>query len=236
VTLREGGVSRGPWGTPAGEARGLNLGDHCGDDPVDVSRNRAILRGLLPAEPRWLQQVHGTDVLDADLQVRGREPPVADAVVSVGRRVVLAVMTADCLPVLLTNRSGSIVGVAHAGWRGLCAGILERTVDALSARTDDHRWLAWLGPAIGPQRFEVGDEVREAFVSHAPRASLAFRPAANTGKWFADLDLLARQRLEDCGVAEVSGGGLCTVSDPARFYSYRRDGITGRMASVIWLD
>lgn len=237
VTLRDGGVSRGPWGLAGGAPGGLNLGDHCGDAPDDVARNRTILRQLLPDEPRWLDQVHGTGVFDADLGAPGSSPPpVADAAVTTKRGVVLAVLTADCLPVLLTNRSGTVVGVAHAGWRGLCAGILERTVGELACRTDDHRWIAWLGPAIGAQRFEVGGEVRDAFVACAPGARLAFRPAASPGKWFGDLHLLARQRLRACGVGQAWGESLCTVSDPERFYSYRRDGRTGRMASVVWID
>lgn len=237
VTLRGGGVSRGPWGLPDGAPGGLNLGDHCGDDPDDVARNRALLRQLLPNEPRWLDQVHGTVVFDADLGVPGSgPPPVADAAVTAKRGVVLVVLTADCLPVLFTNRSGTVVGVAHAGWRGLCAGILERTVGELARKTDEHRWIAWLGPAIGSRCFEVGAEVREAFVAVAPGAALAFRPASRPGKWFGDLHLLARQRLTACGIDDVRGESLCTFTDPDRFYSYRRDGRTGRMASVVWID
>lgn len=237
VTLRGGGASRGPWGLSGGAPGGLNLGDHCGDDPGDVARNRTILRELLPGEPRWLDQVHGTVVFDADLGVPGSSPPpVADAAVTTKRGVVLAVLTADCLPVLFANRSGTVIGAAHAGWRGLCAGILERTVDELSRRTDDHRWIAWLGPAIGSRCFEVGGEVREAFMASAPGAAEAFRPASRPGKWFGDLHLLARQRLFARGVDEVRGEDLCTFSDPDRFYSYRRDGHTGRMASVVWID
>lgn len=235
VTLRRGGVSSGPWGLQGGEAGGWNLGAHCGDAPHDVARNRAVLRDLLPAEPVWLDQVHGTEVFDADASAPCAVPPVADAAVTVCRGRVLAVMTADCLPVLLTNRSGAAVGIAHAGWRGLCAGVLESTVAALASRTADHDWIAWLGPAIGPRRFEVGEEVREAFVAHDPLAADGFTATGRPGKWLGDLPALARRRLADAGVASVFGGHLCTVEDPGRFYSFRRDRQTGRMASLIWL-
>lgn len=237
VTLRHGGVSRGPWGRAGGEAGGWNLGGHCGDEPSDVARNRALLRGLLPAEPLWLDQVHGTEVFDVDARELAADavPPRADAAVTGRRGAVLAVLTADCLPVLLTNASGSVAGIAHAGWRGLAGGVLERTVEALARLTDDRRWLAWLGPAIGPACFEVGGEVRDAFVGHDGDAGAAFVPAASAGKWMADLDALARLRLARAGVHSIRGGGRCTVSDRESFYSYRRDRITGRMASLIWL-
>ena len=235
VTLRHGGVSRGAWGLPGGEPGGWNLGAHCGDDPRDVARNRALLRSLLPAEPVWLDQVHGIDVFDADGTVPRVVLPVADAAVTMRQGCVLAVMTADCLPVMLTNRSGTVAGVAHAGWRGLCAGVLESTVAALARKTSDHEWLAWLGPAIGPRRFEVGDEVRQAFVDHEPLAAAGFTATGRPGKWLGDLPALARQRLARAGVASIFGGHLCTVEDPDRFDSFRRDRGTGRMVSLIWL-
>lgn len=256
VTLRSGGFSRGAWGLADGAAGGWNLATHCGDDADAVRRNRERLRTLLPAEPRWLEQVHGTAVHDADpgalaprrmgagAHATGAVPaadddrpglPCADAAVTARRGVVLAVLTADCLPVLLSNRSGSVVGIAHAGWRGLAAGVLERTLDALAARAADRDWIAWLGPAIGPASFEVGEEVREAFVAADAAASDAFTAGRAAGKWQADLFMLARQRLASAGVASIHGGGECTVSDAARFYSYRRDRVTGRMASLIWL-
>lgn len=236
VTLRAGGCSRGPWGRAGGAPGGWNLGAHCGDDPAEVGRNRALLRALLPAEPLWLDQVHGTGVLDAD-QARAADaaPARADAAVCTRRGVVLAVLTADCLPVLFTNAGGTVAAVAHAGWRGLAAGVLERTVDALERRSADRSWIAWLGPAIGPAHFEVGDEVRDAFVSVHAEAAAAFIPGVRAGKWMADLPALARMRLARRGVASVYGGEHCSFSDPDRFYSYRRDGITGRMASVLLL-
>ena len=256
VTLRAGGFSRGAWGLADGAAGGWNLATHCGDDPDAVRRNRARLRASLPAEPCWLEQVHGTAVHDADAgtaaagmpDADGRSIdaipaagaarpglPRADAAVTTRRGVVLAVLTADCLPVLLSNRSGSVVGIAHAGWRALAAGVLERTLDALAARAADRDWIAWLGPAIGPASFEVGDEVREAFVAVDASAAEAFTAGRAAGKWQADLFLLARQRLAAAGVSSIHGGGECTVSDAVRFYSYRRDRVTGRMASLIWL-
>jgi YfiH family protein len=223
-TTRLGGVSPAPFD-------GLNLADHVGDDPAHVARNRALLRDrlALPAEPLWLAQVHGCEVADA-----GKAAPgcAADAALTRAPGQVCAVMTADCLPVLLCDRRGRAVAAAHAGWRGLAAGVIERTVAALGADSDEV--LAWLGPAIGPEAFEVGGEVREAFVADDPDAAVEFR-ARGTGKWLADLYGLARRRLGRAGVGRVYGGGLCTYGDPARFYSFRRDGATGRMASLIWL-
>lgn len=237
VTLRTGGCSRGVHGVRGGGAGGWNLATHCGDDPAHVAANRARLRALLPGEPIWLDQVHGCDVHDADAAVGDDEQPapVADAAFTTRRGRVLAVMTADCLPVLLAARDASVVGVAHAGWRGLAAGVVERTVERMMRAGSGGPVVAWLGPAIGPQRFEVGGEVREAFVDADPAAAAAFVPGACPGKWFADLYALARLRLAACGVREVSGGDLCTVADEERFYSYRRDRQTGRMASVIWI-
>ena len=222
-TLRTGGCSTGPWAD-------FNLGDHVGDDPVSVQANRHALRQLLPAEPVWLKQVHGTATVDT-----GFLPnlPEADAAFARQPGSVCVVMTADCLPVLFCDRAGTVVAAAHAGWRGLLAGVLEETILRMAVAPSDV--LVWLGPAIGPECFEVGDEVRAAFVEASPAAGLAFRPH-NAGKWLADIYLLARQRLVAAGVEAISGGDLCTVSDPARFFSYRRDGVTGRMASLIWID
>jgi YfiH family protein len=222
-TLRTGGCSKGVWAD-------FNLGDHVGDDPVFVAANRRALRQLLPAEPVWLKQVHGTATVDAGFLPKILE---ADAAFSREPNGVCAVMTADCLPVLFCDRAGTVVAAAHAGWRGLLAGVLEETI--LKMAVSPNNLLVWLGPAIGPNCFEVGDEVRSAFVEISPEAAQAFRPHG-VGKWLADIYLLARQRLLACGVEAVSGGDLCTVSDPARFFSYRRDGVTGRMASLIWIE
>lgn len=223
-TTRSGGVSVSPYGS-------LNLGVHVGDVPASVAANRAALRDVLPGEPCWLNQVHGTRVVDA---AHPDGVPDADAVVSRSAGAVCVVMTADCLPVLLCDRAGSVVGAAHAGWRGLQGGVIEATVAAMQVSPSEV--IAWLGPAIGPTAFEVGDEVRAAFVGDAAVAAAAFQPSATPGKWLADIYLLARQRLQVLGVNSISGGDLCTVTDRERFFSYRRDGVTGRMASLIWLD
>lgn len=226
VTTRGGGVSAAPYAS-------LNLGDHVGDDPAAVAENRAVLRGALPAEPVWLNQVHGSGIVDADC---ASGIPAADGSVARNAGTVCAVLTADCLPVLLCDRAGTVVAVAHAGWRGLAGGVVEAAVRAMDV--DPVEVLAWLGPAIGPRAFEVGGEVRRIFVAQDPAAELAFVPQAGppADKWLADIYLLARQRLARIGVTRVFGGGLCTFSDAERFYSYRRDGVTGRMASAIWLD
>ena len=223
VTTRNGGVSEGPWAS-------MNLGTHVGDAPEAVRRNRAILREHLPAEPCWLEQVHGVAVADA--AQAGIAPLRADASVAHRPGAVCAVMTADCLPVLFCDRAGSVVAAAHAGWRGLAAGVLEAAVARM--QVPPVTVMAWLGPAIGPSAFEVGDEVREAFMRADARAAAAFRPGEAAGKWMADLYRLAQLRLAVIGVDAVSGGGLCTVAD-ARFYSYRRDGVSGRFASLVWL-
>ena len=237
ATTRSGGGSAGPWGLAEGRAGGLNLGSHCGDDPVAVQLNRARLRAALPAEPIWLQQVHGVVVADADQAAARGGESVADASVASVPGIVCAVMTADCLPVLLAARDGSAVAAAHAGWRGLCGGVIENAVEALRARTPTGASIAaWLGAAIGPSAFEVGSEVRERFCDAHAAASDAFVPASEPGKWLADLYALARMRLALAGVERVSGGGLCTVSDSARFYSFRRDHTTGRMASCVWIE
>ena len=235
VTVREGGVSAGPFGVAGGAARGLNLGDHVGDDPAAVRENRVRLEAGLPGPVHWLRQVHGIAVHDADAPAPD-EPMLADAAITTRPGTVIAVMTADCLPVLLADARGRGVGVAHAGWRGLAAGVLEATVDAMRARlSTDGPLLAWLGPAIGPAAFEVGDEVREAFCGLDAGAAQAFVPGPVPGKWLADLYALARLRLALRGVTDVSGGGLCTVTDAERFYSHRRDRTSGRFASLVWL-
>ncbi|MCG9124441.1 peptidoglycan editing factor PgeF [Laribacter hongkongensis] len=224
VTTRDGGISLAPYAS-------LNLGQHVGDDPAAVAENRARLRACLPAEPFWLNQVHGIGVQEACADAPD-VPPDADAGLTRQPGVVCAVMTADCLPVLLTDRSGSVVAAAHAGWRGLCNGIIEATIVRMAVPANDI--LAWLGPAIGPDAFEVGPEVRTAFMAHDPTAASAFA-AIPDGKYLADIYLLARQRLNACGVTEVHGGDACTVTERERYFSYRRDGRTGRMASLIWL-
>ncbi len=225
VTTRAGGVSDGPFAS-------LNLAAHVGDDPAAVSRNRALLRaGLgLPAEPAWLEQVHGSEV--ARLRDAGPRAP-ADAAVATAPGQVCVVMVADCLPVLLAAEDGSAVGVAHAGWRGLAAGVVETTIAALPAPAS--ALVAWLGPCIGQDAFEVGDEVREAFLARAPAAGRHFR-ANPRGRWQADLAGLARDRLAAAGVSRIHGGGACTCADPRRFFSFRRDGTTGRLAALAWLE
>lgn len=225
VTTRRGGTSSGPYSS-------MNLGLHVGDDPAAVARNRALLRRRLPSEPVWLEQVHGTAVVDADGAVD--EPPRADASVAKRTGRVCLVMTADCLPLLLCNEQGSVVAAVHAGWRGLADGIVEATLARLGVVPQDV--LAWLGPAIGPDAFELGDEVRQRFVAAHAGDAAAFRPATARGKWMGDLFALARLRLARAGVQRVFGGGLCTHAGAERFYSYRREGITGRFASMVWLS
>lgn len=223
-TTRAGGVSEAPWDA-------LNLGAHVGDRPaaVQANRQRLVEMAALPAMPYWLEQVHGTEVARLD----GREPATrrADAVWSNQTGAVCAVMTADCLPVLFCSYDGKEVAAAHAGWRGLCAGVLENTLSHFSVPPQQVH--VWLGPAIGPEAFEVGPEVRAAFMAGDPAADKAFRAAGD--KFYADLWLLARQRLHAQGVTSVSGGGRCTWHESAHFFSWRRSGTTGRMASLIWL-
>lgn len=232
VTTRDGGVSAAPWDS-------LNLGTHVGDTPAHVLENRARLQLALQeiapcATPQWLNQVHGIAVVDAepDAEKRRLWVPDADAVTTTLAGVPCVVMTADCLPVFFCDADGTRVAVAHAGWRGLCDGVLEATLRRFAA---PERVLAWLGPAIGPARFEVGEEVRAAFVARDADTDAAFVPSANAGRWLADIYALAACRLRKAGVRSISGGGLCTVNDSRRFFSYRRDGRTGRMASVIWI-
>jgi YfiH family protein len=231
ATTRQGGVSSAPYDDGRGGG-GLNLGIHVGDDPLAVAGNRALLRQSLPSEPVWLTQVHGINVVDAG----SAAPPVeADASIATTAGAVCVIQTADCLPVLFCDVEGKAVAAAHAGWRGLAGGVLQQTVARMRA-AGSAEILAWLGPAIGPQAFEVGQDVWQAFVGQDAEAASAFTPlAARPGKYLADIYALARQVLGRAGVKNVSGGGFCTVGDARRFYSYRRDGVTGRMASLIWL-
>ena len=233
-TLRTGGLSKPPYAS-------LNLGSHVGDDATVVEGNRRALRDAarLPAEPVWLEQVHGTHVRDLDSQSPSGP---ADAAVTRQPGRICAILTADCLPVLLAGDAGDRVGAAHAGWRGLAAGVIEATVAALGGPPG--QLLAWLGPAIGPRRFEVGAEVREEFLHRArvgdtpagdaAADEAAFLPNAR-GRYMADLYALARRRLLRLGVERIYGGGECTYTDDARYYSHRRDGRTGRQATLIWL-
>ncbi len=223
VTTRAGGASEGEYGS-------LNLGSRGGDDPARVAANRRAVQAHLPSPPRWLAQVHGTAVADLDSAPPGAEPVADAAATSVPGRVAV-VLTADCLPVFLCRADGARVAVAHAGWRGLAAGVLENAVAALGAGSPV---LAWLGPAIGPAAFEVGPEVREAFVTAQEEAAVAFVPRAG-GKFLADLYALARLRLARAGVASVGGGGWCTFTERERFFSYRRARESGRLGAFIWI-
>ena len=225
TTTRQGGVSQGCYAS-------MNPADHVDDDPVAVMANRRYLQQALdlPCQPVWLQQVHGTTVVNA---ATAGTSPAADAAYSLEAGVVCAVLTADCLPVLLSDTAGECVAAIHAGWRGLVAGVVEQAVQA-TGRSGD-ALLAWLGPAIGPSAFQVGEEVRDSFMAHDQAAAGAFRQGTD-GRWFADLYQLARQRLADYGVTAVYGGEYCSFTNSERFYSYRRDGVTGRMATLIWLE
>lgn len=227
MTTREGGVSKGVY-------RSWNLGMHVGDDPLDVAENRRRLTERLPQPPQWLNQVHGNVVRVLTEANRGESiATTADAVVTRLANVPCAVLVADCLPVLFAERTGIVVGAAHAGWRGLCAGVLENTVSAMSVSPESI--IAWCGPAIGPSAFEVGEDVRTAFVNAYANDASAFTPRVGyPGKYWANIVQLARAHLARIGVTQVSGGEFCTVRDSDRFFSYRRDGITGRMAAVIW--
>ncbi len=221
-TTRQGGVSVAPYDS-------FNLGSHVGDDPISVSANRTRLAASLqlPTMPVWLNQVHGTRVVNA----AGAERE-ADVAYTGERGIVCGVLTADCLPLLLCDAQGARVAAVHAGWRGLAAGVVEAALDVMG---EGKNLLAWLGPAIGPNAFEVGSEVREVFLAHSARAEQAFQPSGS-GRWLADIYQLARQRLAARGVTQVYGGKECTYSDAKRFYSYRRDGKTGRMATLIWIE
>ena len=230
-TTRQGGVSEAPYDDGAGGG-GLNLGTHVGDTEHAVTHNRALLRQQLPSEPVWLTQVHGARVLNAD---HPQTTMQADACIATRAGVVCAIMTADCTPVLLADSRGRVVGAAHAGWRGLAAGVLETTVNAMRD-CGAEEILAWLGPGIGPQAFEVGEDVLDAF-AHLQADTSVFRAIADRpGKFLADLPALAKRALAGVGVTQVVGGEHCTVTDPKRFYSFRRERTTGRMASMIWLS
>lgn len=233
TTLRHGlGVSAAPFDH-------FNLGGRyveAGDSANAIAGNRRLLveHAALPSPPHWLRQVHGAGVLRFETPAPADAvEPEADASVTSARGVVLAVLTADCLPVLFCSDSGDEIAAAHAGWRGLAAGVLEATVAAM--RTPASGLMAWLGPAAGPQAYEIGKDVREAFVSRDPDAASAFSPT-RVDHWHVDLYALARRRLDAAGVKRVHGGGLCTISEPGRFYSHRRDQRSGRMASVIWME
>lgn len=223
-TTRHGGISEFPYDS-------LNLGTHVGDIAATVitNRQRLVEQGQLPQMPVWLEQVHGTRVLHLDGSAISDVQ--ADAVYSRVAGQVCAVMTADCLPVLFCSLAGDEVAAAHAGWRGLCAGVLEQTMAQFNAAPSSI--IAWLGPAIGPQQFEVGEEVKQAFIDIDTQAAAAFIPAGT--QYLADIYLLARQRLQAVGIHAIYGGDHCTVSEKQQFFSYRRDGITGRMASLVWL-
>jgi YfiH family protein len=225
VTTRDGGVSRGPY-------ESLNLGATNGDDPDHVARNRAIVRAHLPDEPRWMAQVHGIEVADVD-ELAEDAKPRADAAVTRRPGIVATVLTADCMPLFLCDRAGRRAGVVHAGWRGMAAGVIEATVARM--QTPPQELLAWMGPTIGPDAFEVGDEVREAFVARDAAADEAFRPKS-PGKHLADLYALARQRLERAGVGAVYGASHCTFSEKDLFFSYRREKKSGRMGAFIWIE
>jgi YfiH family protein len=226
VTTRNGGASIGAHAT-------LNLGDVCGDDPAAVAENRRRVQSFLPSAPIWLRQVHGDEVVVLDsstLDAARAHPPVADAAVTHESGVVLAVMVADCLPVLLADRSARVIGVAHAGWRGLARGVVENVVAAMDVAPGEI--VAWLGPAIGQRAFEVGEDVVAAFddADVSP-----YFEAAKPGKWHADLYGIARAKLSRAGARDIHGGGFCTFHDAARFFSYRRDRDSGRMAALLWL-
>ncbi|NMX61523.1 peptidoglycan editing factor PgeF [Pseudomonas sp. WS 5079] len=222
VTTRAGGVSLAPFDS-------LNLGDHVEDSPAAVLENRRRLTAAFDIQPAWLRQVHGVVVVNAD----PGQIAEADGSWTETPGVACTAMTADCLPALFCNKAGTRVAAAHAGWRGLAAGVLEAAADSLGAVPADV--LVWLGPAIGPKAFEVGPEVREAFMQQHPQTAQAFVPSHNPGKFLADIYQLARLRLAARGITAVYGGGLCTVTDP-RFFSYRRSPRTGRFASLIWLE
>lgn len=245
VTTRAGGVSLPPYGRWAGgheTAGGLNLGMHTGDDPVHVARNRARLLSLAGVRAAWLEQIHGDTVVRAE-EVPLDAPVRADASVTTASGVACLVMVADCMPVLLCDGDGRAVGAAHAGWRGLVAGIVEKTARRVAdlAHCEPSTLHAYLGPAIGPRAFEVGDEVRDAFLAaslpaeHEATAHAFVAREHVPGKHWADLCALARLRLARLGVTRVTGGDFCTVTDRERFYSYRRDRVTGRMAALVWL-
>ncbi len=228
-TTRIGGVSQAPYDSGNGN-EGFNLGDHVSDNPCSVALNRKILNQRLPSPVNFLSQVHGVKLVDASGLEANR---IADGCFTAKKAVVCAVLTADCLPVLLSNASGTVVAAAHAGWRGLAAGILQETVKAMHESANDEI-RAWLGPAIGSAQFEVGSDVLEAFSQL--NATHCFIPSKTGGKYLTDIYTLAKHALAQVGVFQVSGGEHCTFTEADKFYSYRRNGTTGRMASVIWMD
>ena len=230
-TTRNGGVSQAPF-------ESLNLGAHVGDDVLAVAKNRQLLSPYLPSEPVWVNQVHGTEVIDAAKSTCLQN---ADASFTTQANVVCVTMTADCLPVLLCDKAGTVVAAVHAGWRGLCDGAIEAAVNKMHVNPSEV--LAWLGPAISPDAFEVGYDVRQQFIAQDSQAEQAFKPHAEhqlNGKWLCDMYLIAQQRLKKLGVKQIYGGGInegfCTYTDEIRFFSFRRDNVTGRMASMIWLE
>jgi len=225
-TTRSGGVSHAPYAS-------LNLGAHVNDDPLAVAHNRQLLAPYLPSAPVWINQVHGIDVIAAETS---HSLQSADAAYTTTKNIVCVTMTADCLPILLCDKRGTVVAAVHAGWRGLCDGVIEAAVVKMAVPASEI--LAWLGPAIGAHAFEVGADVRAQFIQSDQQAHLAFKPLAD--KWLCDLYLLATQRLNNSGVRQLYGGGVnaefCTYTDATRFYSFRRDNVTGRMATLIWLS
>lgn len=235
VTLRTNGSSVGAYSS-------LNLGDHVGDDFNAVLLNRQALQAVLPSAPIWMRQIHGTSVSNTLSRLEGStQLPEADAAITDRPSEVLAVLTADCMPVFFCSDDGKHVGIAHAGWRGLCAGILQNTLDALvkqSGGLPQSAFMAWLGPAIGPNHFEVGEDVTEAFANHGFQVgSDSFIPIpSRPNKYLGNLALLAHQALQNAGIERIYGGDLCTYSDPKRFFSHRRDGVSGRFASLIWIQ
>jgi YfiH family protein len=236
ATTRQGGVSLGPYDDGRGGG-GLNLGLHVGDDPAAVAENRARLQTMVPGRPAWIAQVHGAAVVDAATVGPGQPTRTGDASIASAPGLVCAILTADCLPVLFADLGGKVVGAAHAGWRGLAGGVLGQTVAAMRAAGAGDI-TAWMGPAIGPTAFEVGQDVFDSFAQALPGQDIGFaftRRPERGGKYLADMFALARLMLERDGVTSVAGGVHCTAVERDRFYSYRRDGVTGRQASLIWL-
>lgn len=234
TTTRQEGESQGAWAS-------FNLATHCQDYPEHVQRNRQRLATVLPGPPLWLDQVHGTEVLNADLWPQNAcdvdAVPTADAAVTTQSERVLAILTADCLPVVLSDAHSSVLGVAHAGWRGLAAGILEKTLCCMQqVQPQADQWRAWIGPSIQQHAFQVGDDVRNAFVMADAQAAPFFKPDSLPGKWRADLSGLAAHRLRQAGVGSITVSPDCTFKDSSRFYSYRRHATTGRMATLAWLN
>jgi YfiH family protein len=223
-TTRTGGLSQDPYSS-------LNFGDHVGDDALTVARNRQLLNPFVPTEPLWLKQTHSTIVVNAALTSC---LPEADAAYSKQKNIVCAVMTADCLPILLCDKTGTTVAAIHAGWRGLLDGVVESTIKALEIAPQN--LLAWLGPAIGPTAFEVGRDVYDGFIHQDAKSAQAFTVKNEPYKWLADIYLLARLRLQSLGVKQIYGGDYCTYTNEEKFFSFRRDGGTGRMATLIWFE